>query len=438
MLLVKDTGESYWNSYRLLEDQLIRLSHSISFDDAQVDVYSSELADIINSACIKIESLAKDIYEEHILPFQIDCDMIPKSYKGSVAKFKFEKWTRDTWKYDYNCLVEIDEKFSLSKKRLRLKTERFHFFKYGSTILPFSNIEDDCKGGSWEYSSRDRWIVDTHKLVNVDWCKSYQAIKHDYINSISKHGTIKNAIIALSAFYLLAVYNSCLPSRHFDIDYSGAYPNIDFDSKMFSCEICNNVLPDFIDDSSRPNKGDMSYEDEILIQQELLNSTDGITFFVTLNKSAYFEAKRLVAQYCETNAKTSFDIAPYKRSGDNASMDAGYILYLNLKKYIVPPYDLRNVCVTFNTGMDLLYRDYVEQGSFDYERSKYKNKREEILASLKVGDAVEVKFIFDDIAVEGVVKKIDAFNIDLQIDREEVSCLISESPQNIIHIKKKD
>ena len=223
-----------------------------------------------------------------------------------------------------------------------------------------------------------------------------------------------------------------------DIDYSGTYPNIDFDSKMFSCEICNNVLPDFIDDSSRPKKDNISYEDAILIQQELLNSTEGITFFVTLNKRAYFEAKRLVEQYCETNAKNSFDIAPYKRLGDNASMDAGYILYLNLKKYIVPPYDLRNVCVTFNTGMNLLYRDYVEQGSFDYERYKYKNKREEILASLKVGDVVEVKFVFDDIAVEGTVKKIDAFNIDLQIDREEVSCLVSQSPQNIIYIKKKD
>ena len=58
--------------------------------------------------------------------------------------------------------------------------------------------------------------------------------------------------------------------------------------------------------------------------------------------------------------------------------------------------------------------------------------------SPKVGDVVEVKFVFDDIAVEGTVKKIDAFNIDLQIDREEVSCLVSQSPQNIIYIKKKD
>ena len=45
-------------------EMFIRLSHSICFDDNQINVYSPELADIINSACNKIESLAKDIYEQ--------------------------------------------------------------------------------------------------------------------------------------------------------------------------------------------------------------------------------------------------------------------------------------------------------------------------------------------------------------------------------------
>ena len=57
----ENKSESYWKSYRLLEDELIRLSHSIAFDDQQINVYSTELADIINSACVKIESLSKDI-----------------------------------------------------------------------------------------------------------------------------------------------------------------------------------------------------------------------------------------------------------------------------------------------------------------------------------------------------------------------------------------
>lgn len=90
----------YWNSYRLLENQLIRLSHSICFDGDQIDVYSTELADIINSACIKIESLVKDIYEEHICQFQLDQGIVPMSFleekkNRTSLDFKPEKWTRE-------------------------------------------------------------------------------------------------------------------------------------------------------------------------------------------------------------------------------------------------------------------------------------------------------------------------------------------------------
>ena len=137
MFLRKNNHEAYWNSYRLLESQLLRLSHSICFDDEQVNVYSSELADIINSACVKIESLAKDIYEEHIWPFQMDSDIVPpscESKKFKPEKWTQEKWTRDKWKFDYNCLSEIDNRFALSKKRVELKTERFHFLKYGKQL----------------------------------------------------------------------------------------------------------------------------------------------------------------------------------------------------------------------------------------------------------------------------------------------------------------
>ena len=217
-----NSHEAYWNSYRLLESQLLRLSHSICFDDNQIHVYSSELADIINSACIKIESLAKDIYEEHIWPFQEDNDRIPEcfakgKYKRSADKFDSEKWTRD--KYDYHCLVEIDREFSLGKKQIELRLGRFNFRKYGSTIFPFGNISlSDCRGGLWEYSERDIWHKDAHRLKSVDWCKSYQAIKHNYIQSIPEHGTIENAIMVLAAFYLLAVYDACLPYRQFEME----------------------------------------------------------------------------------------------------------------------------------------------------------------------------------------------------------------------------
>ena len=37
-LTSKRTDEAYWNSYKLLEKQLIKLSHSICFDDEQIEV----------------------------------------------------------------------------------------------------------------------------------------------------------------------------------------------------------------------------------------------------------------------------------------------------------------------------------------------------------------------------------------------------------------
>ena len=140
-----------------IESQLLRLSHSIRFDDHQIHVYSSELADIINSACIKIESLAKDILMQSISGHSKTITVwfpnvsLMARHKKSADKFNSEKWTRDQWKYDYHCLVEIDRAFSLSKKRIELRLEKFNFHKYGSTILPFGNVSlNDCEGGYWQ------------------------------------------------------------------------------------------------------------------------------------------------------------------------------------------------------------------------------------------------------------------------------------------------
>lgn len=67
----------------------------------------------------KIESLAKDIYENHIWPFQEDADTVPPPFTGK--NFNPETWTREKWKFDH--------KFSLSQKQIQLKTEKFHFHK---------------------------------------------------------------------------------------------------------------------------------------------------------------------------------------------------------------------------------------------------------------------------------------------------------------------
>lgn len=442
MFIHRNTHEAYWNSYRLLESQLLRLSHSICFDDNQINVYSSELADIINSACIKIESLAKDIYQEHIWPFQFDQDVIPQS--STAKNFKTEKWTRDKWKFDYHCLVEIDRKFSLSKKRIELKTERFHFSKYGSTILPFGNISiDHCNGGYWEHSDRNPWRMDMHKLQAVDWCKSYQAIKHNYIQSIQEHGTIKNAIMVLSAFYLLAVYNTCLPSRQFEVEEKNGRIRLDFGSELFSCGMCNFTIPPCITNSERmkrkaeQTKSAIYHANRPLFdEQDLLNDIEGYPFLITLNKDVCCEVNSLVAQYCSPRGVDKFDIAPFRARKNVAvsAMEAGDILYLNLQKYIMAPYRRNQICITFNTGTEHVYDSlFIEH--FEYEKSKYKNKTAETLAALQIGDIVDAKFIFDDNLEKAEVVKITEHSIDLSLKIDGTRHISSQPKNSLIYIR---
>ena len=440
MFLRKTHHEAYWNSYRLLESQLLRLSHSICFDDTQINVYSSELADIINSACIKIESLAKDIYEDHIWPFQEDKDEVPPS--NSAKNFNLEKWTRKNWKFDYNCLVEIDCKFSLSKKQIQLKTEKFHFRKYGSTIIPFGRVSaTDALGGYWEHSERDAWYTDLHKLQAVDWLKSYQAIKHNYIQSISEHGTVKNAIMALAAFYLLAVYHSCLPSRQFDVEGNGSLRCLDFGSELFSCSMCHYTIPPCIIDSKHLKQEAehkaraATNSQDIFKEQDLLNDTEGLPFLITLSNDVYKEVCNLVAQYCKPRNLDRFDIAPYRHNANLDMSDAGTVLYVNLRKYIYAPYQRNLIRITFNVGTDSVY-DCFGVGGFDYEKSKHKNKTATVLSELKVGDVVDATFVFDEEVSNGEVVKLDDHCIDLAVDVNGKRCITSQPKANIIYIRK--
>ena len=440
MFLRKNNHEAYWNSYRLLESQLLRLSHSICFDDDQVNVYSSELADIINSACIKIESLAKDIYEEHIWPFQLDSDIVPLSC--DPKKFKPDKWTRDKWKFDYNCLTEIDSRFALSKKRVELKMERFHFLKYGSTLLPFGTIsKKDQRGGYWEYSDIEPWKMDAHKLQIVSWLESYQDIKHNYIQSIPTHGTVKNAIMVLSAFYLLAVYHSCLPSRQFEVEEKGGRILLDFGSELFSCGMCNYTVPPCIINSKRIMRETAQPKPDTLqalfAEQELLNDTEGFPFLITLNKDTYTEVNSLVSQYCLPRGLEKFDIAPHQAKKDVkvSEMDAGDILYLNLKKYIMAPYRQSNICITFNTGTEHIY-EILFIDHFEYEKSKYIKKTAALLEELKIGDIVDAKFVLGDEVSKAEVVKITEHAIDLSVQINGVEHVTSEPKENLIYIRK--
>lgn len=436
MFLGKNHHEAYWNSYRLLESQLLRLSHSICFDDTQINVYSSELADIINSACIKIESLAKDIYEDHIWPFQEDNDIVPPSFTDK--KFKIEKWTRDNWKFDYNCLVEIDHKFSLSKKRIELKTERFHFHKYGSVILPFAQLHGkETRGGYWEYSKRDPWHFDDHRFQLVSWLGSYQSIKHNYIQSIPEHGTVKNVIMALAAFYLLCVCHSCLPTRKFELEEQSRKFEMDFGSELFFCPMCYYLSPPCVIDSEeiqwiaerKKNATDPTVQD-IFKEQDLLNDIDGYPFLIILDEDARNDVLKQVNDFCVPRNLKHFDVAPYDgKNGQNN--DAGYSLYVKLQ--IIKARSGR--CISFNAVADHVYDNY-EVDIFEYEKSKYRNKTAAVLSDLKLGDRVDAVFNFDEKVSNGEVVKLDDYSVDLSVEVNGKQCITSQSKANIICIRK--
>lgn len=436
----ENKSEAYWKSYRLLEDELIRLSHSIAFDDDQINVYSTELADIINSACVKIESLSKDIYEDHVLPFQLDNNLIPNTFNGK--KFDWKKWTRVSWKYDYNCLVEIDAKYNISKKNINLKLERFNFHKYGSSILPFYNLANDCKGGKWEFCSHETFESPTAKgFEDVDWCKSYQQIKHNYIDSLKNHANIKNTIMTLAAFYVLLIYNTCLPYKQFDLDSKARNYEIDFDSKIFSCDMCNFTRPMFIIDSEyEKHLQEMKIAretdplKEVFEEQEILDGYDSCMFLITLNNERYLEVKKLVNEYCQLKNVASFDVAPYKNGTFPESDIEGKLIYDKICKIIKVPYFTKDVKVTFNLGIENIYEDY--NLTNDYEKLKYQNRRTLTLDNLKIGDFVNIKLylndIFDNCEVTDLTKDI----IKLEIKKDKNTYKYSAPLSNIIYVEK--
>ena len=59
--MINDTPLLYNQSYRSLEKEVLNLSYDILFDDSQLSVYSTHIADIIISACIDIEAIVKQL-----------------------------------------------------------------------------------------------------------------------------------------------------------------------------------------------------------------------------------------------------------------------------------------------------------------------------------------------------------------------------------------
>lgn len=117
-------------------------------------------------------------------------------------------------------------------------------------------------------------------------------------------------------------------------------------------------------------------------------------------------------------------------------MDAGALLYVNLKKYIMAPYYRRNICISFNVGKARIYGSLLDD-PFEYEKSKYKNRTKAVLSELKVGDVVDAKYFMGEEVSGGEVADIKEFSISIAVQVDGVSRIRIDPINNVIYIRKR-
>lgn len=371
----------YWGSYRQIEKRLIELSHTIYIDDDQLNVYSSEIADMILSVSSKIESVLKDIFENHFYVFMVDQDLKPLS-KASKTKFNISNWSRKSWKYDHDCLREIESKLLLSKKEVIVNSPNFHFKKHTNTLRPFAKIINqekwDFAGGDWEVIAPDNIRIMTGNIYETtNWNKNYQAVKHNYNESLSESATLKTLIMSLAAFYLLLIYlefyNS---SRYIDQEYMTYEILSELESEIFSVYVHNAWEPKFFTNSAFGNSLDKHQNEE----------KDKAVLLRILHRDKYDKFIKFEERYkMEFPEKSKYDLAIFNNKADIKLKEKKYMLEVERLMSNIPS----NYMIILNSNLQDPYEFHNFSWS-KYKMSKYKNKREKIIKELKIGDEVRL------------------------------------------------
>lgn len=155
----------FWNAYKRIENEVLNLSESIHFDDAQLSVYSSRIADLLVRTVIEIESLSKELYLIN---------------GGSYHEGK-ELY------YDTDCIKYLEDIWKISHKTVFVSTPYFYFENEENKVI--QPLRKAFKRGS----------------SSSKWQQAYQAVKHNRIKNLKK-GNLCNLIHALGALFILNVY----------------------------------------------------------------------------------------------------------------------------------------------------------------------------------------------------------------------------------------
>ncbi len=189
-----------------MEKEVINLSQYIQFTDykvvrsgntynkqasqAQLEVFSPHIADLLIRCCIEIEAISKELY-----------------YDNGGTKIR---GSNDIY-FDTDCIALINEKWNTNNKVVLV-------------VAPFCDF-------LYESNKILKPLKNAHKKQGTSWEKAYQAVKHDRYNSISK-GTIKQLLNALASLYLLNLY---MRNDRFVSKYTGVTSmDFSFGSKIYA------------------------------------------------------------------------------------------------------------------------------------------------------------------------------------------------------------
>ena len=164
--------QRYWTYYLLLEQDFLATEQYIAIDELNFNAYSNEYIKQYQTICSEIDVIAKSF-----------CREMDNTFHGS--------------KIDAYCKCVLDHYADFPARTVKLKDR-------GIQILPWEE---------WAYSIEIRGEKTILKVINPDWWKKYNKVKHTRttINSETqlpyyKLANQRNVLYSLAALFLLEMY----------------------------------------------------------------------------------------------------------------------------------------------------------------------------------------------------------------------------------------
>ena len=228
----------YWQVFKNLEQDFIKVANVVHVDDDQQEVYSMKIADLLIRTVIEIEALAKELYLSN----------------GGAGVPDEEMY------FDTVCMKHLDDLWNLESKIVLVVSPYIYFEKDENKIL--KPLHKAKKRGT----------------SSADWNRAYQAVKHNRVKELRK-GNIKHLLRGLAALFLLNLYYQDLQIRDLNsIEKTKVNPS--FGSDLFAVKI--HKIEGFRQDGIYEKAAD--YDECVYIEEHEENSQNAaIKAFTDMN-----------------------------------------------------------------------------------------------------------------------------------------------------------